>query len=100
MRITETMLKAKVQYLNKITGNALDPYRKNAQGKLVSNIGNYHISFAYGGVSLEQMTNEQGGVRSVFSTGHISKRELFNRLCAYIQGIEEGRQTDPLYWNK
>ena len=82
-RITEKQLQAVVDRLNRITGSPLVPYvGRKAQ------IGNYHLSHAYGGVCLHRMYNEGGGVTSPLSTGHIPKRELMGLLHAYINGIE------------
>ena len=90
-RITEKMLQLKVDYLNKITGNPAESWTKDDDGRFHANIGNYHISSAYGGVSLEQMCTDGGGVHSVFGIGHVPKRELYNRLCAYINGYEDAK---------
>ena len=84
-RITEKMLQRQVDYLNQITNNPATPYGEVGQG---ANIGNYHISHAYGGVCLHQMSNKGGGVRCPLSQGHIPKRDLYNELAAYIKGIE------------
>jgi hypothetical protein len=82
-RVTEKQLQAVVDRLNRITGSPLEPYvGREAQ------IGNYHLSHAYGGVCLHRMYNEGGGVTSPLSTGHISKRELLGLLHAFINGIE------------
>jgi len=86
-RITEKMLQRKVDLLNEMTGNPAGSWEK--AGK--ANIGNYHLSFAYGGVALNQMTNTGGGVTDIFSVGHMPKRELFYRICAYCDGIETGK---------
>ena len=90
-RITAAMLEKKVTRLNLLTGNPPEPYTKRPDGKYVSNIGNYHISGAYGGVALEQMVGTSGGVRSVFSCGYVSKRELYGLINAYIEGVKAGR---------
>jgi hypothetical protein len=82
-RITEAHLQAKVNRLNKITGSPVEPY---TDGK--ANIGNYHLSHAYGGVCLHRMYNDGGAVSSPLSTGHVSKRELAGLLDAFIAGIE------------
>ena len=81
-RITESQLQAVVDRLNRITGSPMAPY---ASGK--AQIGNYHLSHAYGGVCLHRMHNEGGGVSSPLSTGHITKRELYNLMHAYIAGL-------------
>lgn len=90
-RITEAHLKAKVEWLNKMTGNPTDPYARDDSGHLKANIGNYHISHACGGVCLHQMVNEGGGVRDIFNCGHITKRDLAERISAYMLGIEHGK---------
>ena len=61
---------------------------KRIDGNLVGQIGNYHISGAYGGVCLHQIANESGGARDVFSCGHITKRDLYNRMSAYLVACE------------
>lgn len=81
-RITDKHLQAIVDRLNRITGSPMTPY---ADGK--AQIGNFHLSHAYGGVCLHRMHNEGGGVSSPLSTGHITKRELADLLHAFIAGI-------------
>ena len=56
--------------------------------KLVGQIGNFHLSGAYGGVSLHQTMTEGGGVRDVFSCGHVTKRDLYNRMSAYLAACQ------------
>lgn len=51
-------------------------------------IGNFHLSGAYGGVCLHQTMNESGGVRDVFGCGHVTKRDLYNRMSAYLVACE------------
>jgi hypothetical protein len=87
-RITKNMLDMRVEYLNKITNSPAKPYQRDARGKLVANPGNFHLDGAYGGYSLCRMSTTGGGCSDVFSTGHMPKRELFEKLCAFIQGIE------------
>lgn len=82
-QITEKFLQAKVDYLNKITGSPAAPW---IDGK--AQIGNFHLSHAYGGVCLHRMHNDGGGVTTPLTGGHISKRELAELLSAYIAGIE------------
>ena len=82
-RITELNLKHAVKFLNKLTGNSVEPYK---DGKAI--IGNYHISHCYGGVSLHHTMNEDGGIRDVFSCGHVTKRDLYNRIHAMMDGIK------------
>ena len=70
-RITEAMLDARAARLNRMTGSPAEPY---TNGK--ANVGNYHISHAYGGVCLHRMYNEGGGVSCPIIGGHVPKSEL------------------------
>jgi hypothetical protein len=87
-RTTISQLQAAANLLNRLTGNSEQPYTRNAEGKLVANVGNYHISQAYGGYCLHQMVNESGGVRDVVMCGHVPARQLFDLIHAYRYGIE------------
>lgn len=87
-RITEAHLQAIVDRLNRLTNSPLEPYSKGEDGRLLANVGNYHLSHAYGGVALHRMANESGGVSTPLYTGYVSKRELSERLFAFIYGIE------------
>ena len=88
-RITEKMLQRKVEYLNKILDRPATPWTKTAEGTK-ANLGNIHLSGAYGGWCVEEMRTAGGGVNHIrgLETGYVSKRELFNRLCSFIGGIE------------
>ncbi len=88
MRISIKQLEARVTWLNEITDMPVTSYTRGNDGKLTANIGNYHISGAYGGYALHRMSNKGGGVSDVLQTGHIPKKELFNLICAYMAGIE------------
>lgn len=88
-RITEHMLQMRVDHLNKITNSPMTPYSRDERGHFqphLANVGNYHLDSAYGGYSLVQMMNSDGGVNTLFERG--PKREIFNKLCALIRGIE------------
>ena len=87
-RITNADLKNDVDLINETTGSPLKPWTRDDNGRNKANIGNYHISGAYGGVCLHQIVNESGGVRDVFSCGHIPKRELHNQMRAFLRGLE------------
>jgi len=86
-RITRKDLDGAVNFLNRITGKEAEPYT-GEHGKWSANIGNFHISGAYGGFALHQMVNENGGIRDVFGTGHVPMRELFGLIYAYAKGIQ------------
>lgn len=86
-RITLANLEAVIARINRETNSPAEPYSKNDAGKLVANVGNYHLSRAYGGYCLHRMANESGGVNDVMSCGHTTARELYNLMFAYIAGI-------------
>ena len=87
MRITNKDLEGVVKRLNRITNNPEASYVRTEDGKLVAQIGNYHIDSAYGGVSLAQMQTEGGGIRRVIDSGYTTKKDLFNQIHAYINGL-------------
>ena len=87
-RITQTQLEAIVERINRATNSPFESWTKDASGKFTANIGNYHLDYAYGGVSLERMVNSGGGVQDVFRCGHVTKRELANRMWAFCEGLE------------
>jgi hypothetical protein len=90
--ITTKMLQGKINLINSLTGNAQDPWVTREDGKgCDANVGNYHLSGAYGGVCLCQHMNEGGGETDVFSCGHVTKRQLFDLMGAYIRGIGVGQ---------
>ena len=84
------MLQACVDYLNELTGQPALPWTQTENG-LKANVGNYHISGAYGGFCLYQMTNEYGRVTTPLFWWHGPKRKLFNALNAFIEEIEAGK---------
>lgn len=83
MKITEAMLKCLVARLNTVTKSPAEPYVDG-----VAQVGNFHISHAYGGVCLHRMYNTGGGVSDVFSSGHGTKRELYLQMHALLRGYE------------
>ena len=88
MRTSVKRLESLVERINRMTDSPSTSWTKNKDGKLASNIGNFHISGAYGGVSLHRMENESGGVSDVFLCGHVPKRQLDDMMCAFIKGLE------------
>lgn len=84
-RITEKVLQYLVDRINEATGNIAKPYTKVGD-RFKANIGNYHLSGAYSGWQLQQMVNENGGIRSITS-GYVPKRELYYQLSAYLSGL-------------
>lgn len=91
-RITEANLQAVVDRLNQITGSPMQSWEAGPDGRHRACVGNYHLSFAYGGVSLHRHVNEGGGITEPLRTGHIPKRELYNLLQSYIYGLLDAQE--------
>ncbi len=88
-RITEKNLQDRIDWLNKLTGNPIEPYQ-GSENQYQTNVGNYHLDCAYGGVGLAQMV-EGGGVTKIIGGFH-PKREFLTLLNAYISGIEDAKK--------
>lgn len=84
-RINNKDLEVLCDRLNEYTKAPLRAWDKDTKK---ANIGNYHISGAYDGVSLHRICNDGGGIHDVLRSGHIPKRDLYNRMQAYIMGLE------------
>ena len=91
-RITIRHLDALCKLLNEMTDSPRESWSKGADGHYRANIGNYHISQAYGGYCLHRMMTDGGGVTTPLSSGHIPARELYGMMRAYMDGIEVGRK--------
>ena len=87
-RITQKDLEYLVTQINKATNSPIEQYTKNAEGKYKANPGNYHLSYAYGGVALERMANEGGGDRRISTGGYGTKRELYTWMQAFLSGLQ------------
>lgn len=82
-------LQATVDRINRTTGNPIQPYIKSEDGsRLVAQIGNYHLDGAYGGHALHRMQTDGGGISDVFRSGHMTKRDLYNRMHAFLAALE------------
>lgn len=92
-RITRAFLDAKANTINSMTKSPLEPSRM-VDGKYCANVGNYHISGAYGGYCLHRMASEGGGVSDVFNCGHIPARELAGLMSAYTAGLYDATRIN------
>ncbi len=95
--ISKSDLEAVVRRINTITKQPLETYElqlatDTEPSRYVAQIGNYHLSGAYGGYALHQICNEAGGIRDLFG-GHMPKRELYERMQAYIRGLNDAAQV-------
>lgn len=84
-RITDKQLRSLIDVINEVTGSPKESWVREGD-KFTAQIGNYHLSGQYGGVSLERMMNEGGGVNVIFGT--TTKRDLYNQLHAFLRGLE------------
>lgn len=84
-RVTIKNLNDLVDMLNNVTDNPIQPYMRTESGHTVAQVGNFHLSQAYGGIALHQMV-DGGGVCDVFKSGHVSKKELHQQIQAFIDG--------------
>lgn len=87
-RITISNLNHQVETINTMTESPATSWSKDkATGRLWANIGNYHLDWAYGGVRLVRMSNQGGGINVISTVGFGTKRELYNWLRAFIDGM-------------
>ncbi len=93
-RITNRHLEGMIARLNKLTGMPAEPYAKDANGVHQPQAGCYHLSQAYGGVCLHRMSLTPGctGVSTPLMGGHVTKRELYDQIFAFIRGIETAKE--------
>jgi hypothetical protein len=88
-RITNKDLQAACDRINCMMGTPAVPYARNADGTHTAQIGCFHLSHAYGGACLHQITHASGGCRSVLGGGHVTKRDLYGQMHAYIAGLQD-----------
>ena len=92
--ITKKFLEAQIERLNIETNNPPAPYVRDGE-KFTAQLGNYHLSGAYGGYSLHRMETDGGGASDVFGSGHLTKRDLSARISAMMCGIHAAYLTTP-----
>jgi len=86
-RTTKKDLERIVLRINRALNRPEEPYGKDENGRFKANLGNFHISGAYGGVALEEIQTDGGGVRRVSTDGYNTKRKLFTWCSAFLAGI-------------
>jgi len=85
-RITDRDLDNLAKQINDLTKSPAKPY-ETVDDKMVAQVGNFHISHAYGGVCLHRMSNTSGGVSCPLVSYHEPKRALYDRMHAFIDGL-------------
>jgi|TARA_R110000823_G_scaffold273567_1_gene392616 hypothetical protein len=76
-----------IDHLNNELSTPANPWSQ-VEGGQKANVGNFHLSQAYGGYSLHQMSNTSGASHDVFRCSYIPKRELHGMIQAMITGID------------
>jgi hypothetical protein len=92
-RITKKDLRGAIELLNRATNSPAE-HACLQDGKWKSNVGNFHLSCAYGGYALHRTANESGGVSDVFQCGHVPARALYALIHAYRRGFELAKGTN------
>lgn len=90
MRINDKILESMADALNDVTKSPRAPYTKN-EGVYKANIGNYNVSHSYNAVSLHRISNDGGGVESIY--GPCSNRELYCFMTGHIRGFTDGKNS-------
>ena len=97
-RITEADLQAICDKINTATGSPLKPWTSTTDGDSTAtigstaNVGCYHISCAYGGVALHRVHNSGGAISNPLGGGYMPKRELYERLQAFLSGLSHTKE--------
>ncbi len=92
-RITISDLEAVCARINRtVNGDEREPWTRDENG-LHQTPDVYVLSGAYGGYSLHRHCSVDGngeshGVSDVFGSGHVPKRELYDRMQSFLRGIE------------
>lgn len=86
-QITKENLEGLCGYINQLTNNPVQAYSLGLDARYHPNAGCYHLSGAYGGWELVRMCKGTG-VTDVFGCGHVPKRNLYERMRAFILGLE------------
>lgn len=90
-RIKQADLEFLVSQINKLTNSPATYSTKQADETYKTNVGHYHLSYAYGGVNLHRIVNEGGAITTPLGGGYHTKRELYEKLQAFIYGLTSAR---------
>jgi len=90
-RITKADLQNVLDRINEATGHTLEGWTQNSAGRYRANVGTYVLDWCYGGVRLSQLSTEGGGERDI--TGRGTKRETYNAMRAFLEGIHAAREV-------
>jgi hypothetical protein len=85
-RITKKLLQARIETINSILNLPATPYTLNEDGTRSVNQGVFILTQAYGGYGVGKMS-EEGGTWSAIWHGHITARDAYERISAFIAGL-------------
>tara|TARA_R100001530_G_scaffold129494_1_gene99873 strand:+ start:418 stop:735 length:318 start_codon:yes stop_codon:yes gene_type:complete len=88
MRVSKKMLENKVDQLNKITNSPMEYFKTTDPTDNTINTGHFCLDNSYGGWELQRTCNSGGGVNDYLHSGHVPKRQLYDLISAFIDGIE------------
>ena len=86
-RITKKQLQARIETINSILGKPSTPFSFHEDGTRYVNEGVFILTMAYGGYGVGKMS-EEGGTWSAIWNGHITARDAYERLSAFIAGLQ------------
>ena len=86
MRVTIKDLERLAALANEIT-NSPATYATRIDGKFKSHVGHFFISQEYGGVCFCKVANEGGARADIFRCGHTTKKDLYNRIQAFLTAL-------------
>jgi hypothetical protein len=86
-RITKKQLQARIDTINSILEMPQTPYTRTNEG-FKANIGNFSLSQCYGGYCVHLMANDGGGSSDPIWRGHITARDAYERISAFIAGLQ------------
>lgn len=96
-RYTQRDLDGAVRGLNILAGFTAEeadaPLYTREGAEYRAMVGRYTLQGAYGGYQLQQIINEGGGVRAITS-GYRPKREVYELIHAYREGMAAGKGDD------
>ena len=87
-RKTQKDLEDMLSRINKEAGKPQKAYTRDAEGRYKPNAGAYVLDYAYGGVKLSQMSQEEGCSGTENVTGFGTKRETYLKMHAFLRGMQ------------
>lgn len=89
MSITEQTLEDLTERINIAAGESPQAWTKKEDGRYRATVGTYVLDYAYGGVALDRMDNESGGVRNVIGRG--TTLETYRALESFLSKVISSR---------